>query len=318
LPAAPAPSQPRAIPADPPTDAATIASIHRLILRDGTEQPVRRWLIRGDRVRFISSLRAGQWEELPTELVDWTATERFAREHSAEGSGAADARALDAEAAAERAEMGARTPSVLPDLSLPDRDGVWALDFYHGAPELVTLAQNADDLAEASGHAVQPAAIRPVPRRAEIRLSGAASRVRLHEADPAFYVSLSGGDQEAGPDAITVKTPDMKGPAAESSPDSSYVIVAVEQRRDARVIPHGVLGEIGAPGPDVTPMTSALLPGRHWMKLVPTQRLASGEYALVEVLGPHAINTAVWDFAIDPRAGDNPNAILPMRRGPEP
>src|SRR5579875_1027232 len=118
----------------PPTDAATIASIHRLILTDGSYQQVRRWEVKGDRVRFISTERNGAWEEMPTSLVDWAATEKFAHAHTATGeeesAASADARAVDAEEAAEKAEMSSRTPAVLPRLFLPDRDGVWVLDYF--------------------------------------------------------------------------------------------------------------------------------------------------------------------------------------------
>src|ERR1700747_559676 len=117
----------------PPTNAAEIANIHRLILTDGSYQQVRRWEVKGDRVRFISSERNGAWEELPVSLVDWTATEKFAHGHTEKGreaSGASDeARAVDAEEAAEKAEVNSRTPQVAPRLNLPNRDGVWALDY---------------------------------------------------------------------------------------------------------------------------------------------------------------------------------------------
>ena len=302
----------------PPTDPAVIATIHRLILTDGSYQQVRRWEIRGDRVRYISAERNGVWEELPASMVDWTATEKFAHAHTTQGEQEAetnaDARAIDAEAAAEKAEMTSRTPPVLPHLFLPDRDGVWALDYFQNKPELVTLEQDSGDVNQRTGHNVQSGAIHPLPnRKAEIRLDGAGSKVHLHGNEPVFYVSLTGGDDSVGPDAITVSAPNTKTPEAVSSPKSQYVIVEVDQRSTYRVITNTTLNQIGGQNANVTEATTTMLPGNHWMKVVPKQKLTIGQYALVEVLGPHAINTSVWDFAIEPQAGDNLNAILPMQ-----
>ena len=143
----------------PPTSPAEIANIHRLILTDGSYQQVRRWEIKGDRVRYISSERNGAWEELPISMVDWAATEKFAHAHTEQGqeeeAASADAAAVDAEAAAEKAEMTSRTPAVLPHLFLPDKDGVWVLDYFQNRPELVTLEQNSGDVNQPTGHNVQ-------------------------------------------------------------------------------------------------------------------------------------------------------------------
>jgi hypothetical protein len=302
----------------PPTDPAVIATIHRLILTDGSYQQVRRWEIKGDRVRYISAERNGAWEELPVTMVDWAATQKFAHEHTPQGEqeeeASADARAIDAEAAAEKAEITSRTPPVLPHLFLPDRDGVWALDYFQNRPELVTLEQDSGDVNQRTGHNLQPGAIHPVPnRKAEIRLDNAGAKVHLHGNEPVFYVSLTGGDDAPGPDAMTVATQNAKTPQAVSSPKSQYVIVEVDQRPSYRVITNATLNQIGSQNANVTETTTTILPGNHWLKVVPKQKLTIGQYALVEVLGPHAINTAVWDFAIEPQAGDNLNAILPMQ-----
>jgi len=303
----------------PPTNPAVIANIHRLILTDGSYQQVRRWEIKGDRVRFISAERNGAWEELPVSLVDWTATEKFAHGRTEKGreesAASDDARAVDAEEAAERAEINSRTPQVAPRLNLPNRDGVWVLDYFRNQPQLVTLEQDSGDVNQPTGHNVQRAPIRPLPnRKVEIRLDGAGSKVHLHENQPVFYVSLTGGDDSAGPDAMSVATNNAKAPGAVSSPKSQYAIVEVEPRRNYRVITNMTLDQLGQQSEHVTETTTTVLPGGHWMKVVPKQKLTVGQYALMEILGPREVNTSVWDFAIEPQSGDNLNTILPIDR----
>lgn len=307
--------------AQAPTDPAVIATIHRLVLTNGDYQNVRRYELKGDRVRYISSERGGEWEELPVSMVDWAATLKYAHQHTPAGEqeaeASADAKAVDAEAAAEKAEMNSRTPEVSPHLHLPDRDGVWVLDYFENRPELVTLEQNSGDVNQRTGHNVMRAAINPLAsKKQEVRLDGEGSKVHLHLNRPVFYVSLTTGDDSAGPNAIKVDTGNANGPQPFSSPNSHYAIVTIQPRRGYRVVTSVNLSALGnmTQTQDVVPTTATVLPGGHWLKLEPKQALSIGQYALMEQLDPKEINLSVWDFAVEPQSGDNLNTILPLVR----
>ena len=94
----------------------------RLILKDGTYQVVTKYQKVGDRVRYFSAER-GQWEELPANLVDWAATETWAKDHKPERAcrpppvspAVPEAAAIDKEEQHARA----RTPDVSPGFAAP-------------------------------------------------------------------------------------------------------------------------------------------------------------------------------------------------------
>jgi hypothetical protein len=48
-----------------------------------------------------------------------------------------------------------------------------------------------------------------------------------------------------------------------------------------------------------------------WAKITPSTDLTYGEYALVEMLGKDGMNTAVWDFGINPAAPTNATVLRP-------
>ncbi len=292
----------------------------RLILKDGTYQVVTKYQKVGDRVRYFSAER-GQWEELPAELVDWAATETYAKEHKPGAEPVSPAVPEAAEIDQEEQHARARTPDVSPGLRLPDQDGIWALDTFHDQPELVALAQNSASVNRETSHNVLRATLNPLGGiQQSVQIQGAESRVKLHVNDPAFYVSIVGvDDNEAVSSAVTVDT--HGGGSVKNgfnSSNSQYAIVRVRSnfKKDYRAVSGikiSVAGKVTQTD-DVIPTVAQTLPGNRWIRLTAQQPLTIGDYALMEVLGPGEVNLSVWDFRIDPQGPDNKNAIMPLQR----
>jgi hypothetical protein len=301
----------------------------RLILKDGSYQIVTKYEVVGDRVRYMSAERGGDWEEVPNALVDWPATEKWNNEHEPGATPSAapalsssaqnEAAAIDKEEQAERADELARMPFVTTGLRLPDEGGVFVLDTFQGVPELVHVDQSDGDLNRNTGHNVLKAAINPMGGAKElIQIQGANAKVQLHVAEPVLYVSLDVGGQDASPDeALTVNTHGANAPKDKnsySSPESKYAIVRVETHRNLRVIGAvrvSMLRKV-TQSEDIIPTTAEVLPGKRWMKLTPKYPLSFGEYALVELLTPGEVNLDVWDFGVNPRAPENKHAFSPV------
>lgn len=296
---------------------------HRLILKDGSYQIVRQYEIVGDRVRYISVERGGDWEELPASLVDWDATKKWDRDHADLSDNASpamrEAADLDKEEADERAEDKARMPEVAPGLELPDEDTVFVLDAYRGTPELVELQPN--DLAvNARTHrglgVLNPLAV----AHAAIELPGAHAKVHLHVNEPAIYLSLNvaANKEQVVSRAMTVDTSTAKaavnGKHGAHSPQSGFAIVRVDERQAVRIVGGLRVGRDGrvTQTENVIPTKVEVLPGGHWLKVTPAQPLLIGDYALVEILSPEDISQTVWDFRVNPTLGDNEGSLTPI------
>ena len=308
----------------------------RLILKDGSYQTVTKWEVKKDRVRYYSAERA-EWEEVPYNLVDWPATEKWNKEHqpgappppppitapstATHEEEQKEAAAIDAAAAAERADQQARMPLVAPGLHLPDRDGIFILDNYQSIPELVHLDQAAGDVNRDVNHNVLRAAIGSFHgAKQPVRIDGQAAHVRVHVDDPVLYVSLSGANSEevAPEDALMINThgaDSTPNTGDYSSPESRYSIVRVDVQPGERVIGALRITRAGdaTQSADIIPTKAEILPGKHWMKLTPKEPLPIGEYVLMEILQPGVINLDVWDFGISPNAPENKHPITPVK-----
>jgi hypothetical protein len=230
-----------------------------------------------------------------------------------------EAEAIDKDEADEREEQKTWRPEVAKGLELPDEDAVFALDSFEGAPELVELLP-VDLAMEAKSwrglNTLNPLAA----SKAQIELEGAHAKVHLHTGTPVIYLSLASRD-----DAETVLSPALPvhtNGAKEAvnrkhgahSPASGFAIVRADERNTVRVIGavHVSLRGAVTQDEDAVPATVEALPGKHWLKITPQKPLATGEYALVEVLSASEMNQSVWDFRVDPASGDNKGSVGPI------
>lgn len=303
----------------------------RLILKDGTYRDVVKYKVRDGRVRYLSA-EDGAWREIPASMVDWAATKKWEREHphgvsagEGEFENISPAEAAREEAEIEREEEAQRAavkylmPYVKPGLRLPDEDGIFALDIYHGEPELVHLQQADGDLNQNPFDSVQAVDVyRMHAFREVVQMQGVDAAVQMHVSKPVFYVSVHGAPVTPPANAFVVKenVPPPE-PGMGGSAHSRFVIVRVVRQGASRVLFAEQLRDVSEPDPSGGRILTeeTLLPGGHWMKVTPRDALFPGEYALVELLPAGEVNRDVWDFGVNPSAPENQQVRLPVEPG---
>jgi len=299
-----------------------------LILKDGSYQIVTSYKVSRDIVRYTSAERGGAVEEIPLDLVDLEATARWEKQHTQRSSDATASQGtpgqrpeIDPELLKEEEERMSLTPIVAPDLRLPDQEDVLALDTFQGTPELVPLVQSDGDLNRSTAHSILKKALNPVSApHSIVQLRGVKSFVQLHVDTPVLYLRV--GDDTNVPatgNAITVDThgaPDREQKPDVNSATSRYVIVRADVRVDARLLMSFNPAQLGMGLAQnyVTETHTELMRGGHWLKVTPAKPLEFGEYALLEVISPKEINTAVWDFGVHATAPENRDVIHPDPR----
>ena len=285
----------------------------RLILKDGSYQLVTKYEVQGDRVHYYSAERDG-WEDVPKEMVDWTATEQFEKDR-ASGKPAPEAVELDKELQAERQAEEANSPQVAPGLRLPEDGGVELLDNFQGQPQLVELDQNGGEVNKNMKGNILRAAINPIASsKRTIELPGQHAKNQSHTSVPTVYVNIQSGGAAA--DVGSGHLQDDR-PVDPELPWDRFKIVRMQTKGDKRIVGDikiAVYGKTKQEGDYIETSAQQLTGG--WVKVTPSKPLAAGEYAVVEMLGKEGINLYVWDFGVNPAAPANmvvtkPDAVAP-------
>jgi len=273
----------------------------RLILKDGSYQLVTKYQVKGDRVRYYSSERE-DWEELPNSLVDWPATEKYAKDRATPPPEAVE---LDKEL--DRIE--APLPEVAPGLRIPEYTGVFLLDQFQGEPQLLEINQTAGDINRNTKVNIFKGTINPVAGlKQTIELEGTHAAIQSHVDVPALYIKLE--DNPPQPATPADATLSSEPPKTQQPADAfeQFLILRVEVKGNKRIVGNvkrQITGKISHEQHAVKTTSTKLNGG--WLKLTPTENLVPGEYALVEMAEKGAMNLYVWDFGVNPKAPPNPN-----------
>lgn len=272
----------------------------RLIMKDGSYQTSTQWEIKGDRVRYYSAERY-DWEELPRDMVDWAATDKYNKER--EGSREETIKEVAKEDEADEREA----PLVAPGLRLPNTGGVFLFDQFNNQPQLAELVQNGSELNKHTGRNILRSAINPLALSSTqtLELKGEHARVQAHVQQPAIYLNIDTSDNSQP--AFTQKTSDK------DQQPNRYGIVRVETKNGMRIVGKLSIAMYGKVSQKESWIPVTASPLGDWVKLTPAQPLPPGEYAVVELLEKKQINLFVWDFGVNPAAPANPSAWVPRQ-----
>ncbi len=269
------------------------APTKRLILKDGSFQPIVKYEIQGDRVHYFSAERY-EWEDIPSSLIDWDATKKYEEDFS---SGKLRVHVETPEEREEREKEEANSPEISPGLRLPGSGGVFLLDQFDGKAELAEILQNGSELNQnANKKSVLRAAINPIgSSKHSFELKGQHAKIQSHIPSPAIYVDIDEGALNDVP--LTGR----------------FRVVRAQVKKDGRVV-----GDLKVTFTGKTSQEGNFIPANvekvgtgEWVKVTPTQDLPPGEYAVVEMLGPEEMNLYVWDFGVNRQAPANPNTWRP-------
>jgi hypothetical protein len=267
----------------------------RLILKDGSYQPVVKYEIQGDRVRYLSAERY-QWEDVPASLVDWDATKKY---NDALNGGKLRVKIEETpEEKAAREKEAANSPQVAPGVRLPGSGGVFLLDEFQGKPELAEIVQNGGEVNKGlTKKSLLRSTIDPLASTEQaFEIKGEHAQVQSHMLRPTIYIDIDEGPQNG------------------ATPAERFRLVRTEAKKGTRVVGNVKVSHSRKVTEQTTniPASVTKLGTGDWIKLTPNQDLPAGEYAIVEILTPQQMNLYVWDFGVNPNAPANPNTWQPV------
>jgi hypothetical protein len=267
---------------------ARLARGKKLVLKDGTFQQVRSYERNGDRVRYFS-LERGDWEEIPSAMVDWDATAKA--ELAADQTDAALVSKVHKQEEASKVETVLDVDAslqVAPGVFLPPGEGMFVIEGRSITPlEQVGTAVKTDKK-QTLKQVLAPIPI--VPSKRNVEIPGAKAKLRFTTATPEFYLR-----EDFDPDRES--TIERSSRPSEFGPEVELVRATVKGKNRQLESIRSLLGQ------QLTPDRKSVSVQR-WevartvFRFTLSEPLPPGEYALAEIL-PGGMNMFVWDFGVD-------------------
>lgn len=251
-----------------------VAHAKKLVMKDGTVQIVSNYQLDGDRVRYFSVDRS-EWEEIPSSLVNWPATQQAEREEQ-KTDAALDNKIKSEEEVAKAAPLDVDASfEVVPGVFLPPGEGFFILDGQAIFPLQQSPASTKINKRHVVEQIVVPLPV--IPSRTSVDLPGRRASFRTTSSTPEFYF----------------RTKDFGEPQIE--------LLVAHVRGDHRHIEDidSLFGQQNHKGKTVSLAEWQVAKGLYRFTL--GQALAPGEYALAQFSPKEGINLLLWDFGVDAR-----------------
>ena len=241
------------------------AETFKLYLKNGDYHVVREYQVNGDRVRYYSTER-GDWEEIPTDLVDLAKTEGQRKAKAEEN--AREARALDEEEKAEREQQREIA-------SIPMESGA-----YFKVGETVKPVHPADYEVITSKKRKTLQVISPVPLvpgKAIVVIKGEHASFVVNDSRPEFFLRLA--------------------------KEERFGIIRLTPRKGQRIVENVSIVPVSKEAIEDRKQIETFEQQLMWnlYKVWPQKALEPGEYALMEYSdAPETddIQLLIWDFAV--------------------
>jgi hypothetical protein len=242
----------------------------KLFLKDGDYHLVREYQVQGDRVRYYSTER-GDWEEIPTSLVDLGKTEQVRAGRKAEA--VKEERQLAEEEQAER-ELRREIASI------PMESGAYYRTDEKVAPLEAAQYQVVTDKKRAALKLLSPIPL--IPGKASVIIQGDHSKFIVHEDRPNFYFRPEKQERFG----IIRVTPKKNLRVVENVSIIPVSNETAQDRKQVEVFQQQLQGTL--------------------YKVWPEKPLEPGEYAVVEFddgsdKPKDDLELMVWDFAYQPK-----------------